>query len=311
MMRFLQPFHVSFRSVTCSGAATLALVVGIANAADKPTVLIEGHGVTVTSADVLGDTQRLPAQLHDTFLAKPENVTTLARNLYVRRVMAKRAQDLGMAIKDPELASLVQIAVDKVLSDAYLKTFNAEHLPSDAAIDAQVRAEYQAKKESFVLPEQVHVAHVLVPATEQDAETKANRLLDELRSGADFAAVAKANPGDPGSAERGGDLGWFSHGKMVPEFETAAFALKDPGDLSGVVKTKFGYHILKLIGKQGPRQQTLTEVRPQLRQQMVDKLLETGRREEVDKVMQQSSTNDAAITALSKPFAEKTDAKNK
>lgn len=308
MMRSSQPFHSGFRAVACGAAAVLALLAGTAGAADKPAVLMEGGGVAVTSADVLADAQRLPPQMHDSFLAKPDNVRAVARNLYVRRIMAKRAQDQGLT-KDPELAALAQIAVDKVLSDAYLKTFNTQNLPSDAAIDAQVRSEYQAKKESFTLPEQVHIAHVLVPESQKDAETVANRLLTELRGGADFAEVAKANPGDPGSAEKGGDLGWFSHGKMVPEFEAAAFALKSPGDLSAVVKTKFGYHILKLIGKQGPRQQTLDEVSPQLRQQMLDKMLDASRKQEVEKVIQQTKANDAALEAFAQPFAAKAETK--
>jgi|SRR5688572_22525124 len=76
------------------------------------------------------------------------------------------------------------------------------------------------------------------------AEKKANDIAAELKGGADFAELAKANSADPGSGPNGGDLGWFEKGVMVPEFETAAFAL-EVGQTSDIVKTQFGYHIIR------------------------------------------------------------------
>jgi parvulin-like peptidyl-prolyl isomerase len=75
--------------------------------------------------------------------------------------------------------------------------------------------------------------------------TKAEEVLRRARGGEDFAKLAKEFSTDPGSAEKGGDLGWFGHGVMVPEFDQAAFALK-PGEISDIVESKFGYHIIKV-----------------------------------------------------------------
>ncbi|MDD5593727.1 MAG: peptidylprolyl isomerase [Candidatus Margulisbacteria bacterium] len=87
---------------------------------------------------------------------------------------------------------------------------------------------------------EVRASHILITT-----EAEAKNILQELRQGADFAALAKKYSRDPGSAAKGGDLGYFSAGNMVEAFEKAAFALK-PGETSGIIKTPFGYHILKV-----------------------------------------------------------------
>jgi peptidyl-prolyl cis-trans isomerase D len=112
--------------------------------------------------------------------------------------------------------------------------------------------EEQIKEELDKLPEedQVRARHILISTAEGDeaAREEAQTILEQLQGGADFEELAKANSDDPGTAEFGGDLGFFGRGRMVPEFEEAAFAL-EPGEISGLVKTPFGYHIIQTIEK--------------------------------------------------------------
>jgi parvulin-like peptidyl-prolyl isomerase len=136
--------------------------------------------------------------------------------------------------------------------------------------DAELKAEYQKNIASYRQEEQVHARHLLISTREGGADVdakakaRADSLLAAIRHGADFADLAKRFSQDPGSAATGGDLGWFGHGRMVPEFDRAAFALK-PGEVSAVVKTQFGYHILKLEERKAAGTRPFDEVRNDIR----------------------------------------------
>jgi peptidyl-prolyl cis-trans isomerase C len=129
---------------------------------------------------------------------------------------------------------------------------------------------YQKNQDKFQQGPRMRASHILIgvpqnadAATKQQAKAKADALLKDLKAGKDFAATAKANSQDPGSAPNGGDLGYFEQGQMVPPFEQAAFALK-PGEMSEVVETQFGYHIIKLAEKQDSRVVPLEEAKGQI-----------------------------------------------
>ena len=107
--------------------------------------------------------------------------------------------------------------------------------------DDEAKKFYDDNPAQFVQPERVHARHILV----SDDVTLA-KVVYELKGGASFDALAKQYSIDPGSAQHGGDLGEFPRGVMVPEFEKAAFELKEPGEISEPVKTQFGWHIIKL-----------------------------------------------------------------
>ncbi|HEX4227693.1 MAG TPA: peptidyl-prolyl cis-trans isomerase [Bryobacteraceae bacterium] len=139
--------------------------------------------------------------------------------------------------------------------------------------DAQLQQLYNTNLDSYRLPERVHVRHILImtqgksPEEKAKLKAKAEDVLSQLKKGADFATLAKKDSEDPGSAAKGGDLGWIARGQTVPQFEQAAFSQK-PGDLSGVVESSFGYHIIQVLEHQAAHLQTFDEVKPQLMAQM-------------------------------------------
>jgi len=170
------------------------------------------------------------------------------------------------------------------------KVIDAEVTSKVAVQDAEVNAFYQQNVERFKQGDSVHASHILIgvpqdatPAQKADAKAKAQAALKEVRGGADFSSVAKAQSQDPGSAQNGGDLGFFPKGQMTPQFEDAAFKLK-AGAVSPVVETPFGFHIIKVHERRGPRTAPFTEVSGQIK----EFLLKGQREEKLNQLVEQA-----------------------
>lgn len=146
-----------------------------------------------------------------------------------------------------------------MLIQQYLQKVQQERRPPPVTVE-EMRAFFQARQSEMgerpatIAFRQVIVAPEPTDSARAAARARADSLLTLLQNGADFAELARRNSDDPGSAERGGELGWFRPGQMVPEFEMAAYTLR-PGQLSGVVETSFGFHIIKLEKVKGPERQ--------------------------------------------------------
>jgi peptidyl-prolyl cis-trans isomerase C len=131
--------------------------------------------------------------------------------------------------------------------------------------DEEIQKFYEKnKKAQFTTPEQVCVSHILFA---KDQKEKAEEVKKQLQDGGDFAKLAKQYSQDPGSAEKGGDLGCLGKGETVPPFEEAAFGA-DEGEIVGPVKTQFGYHLLEVTEKKPQQIRSLSEVEPQIRSQL-------------------------------------------
>ena len=127
----------------------------------------------------------------------------------------------------------------------------------------EVAAFYEAHKDEYVEPEQVLCQHILVKGSDDAALDKIKAIRERIVAGADFAEEAKKYSDCP-SGQQGGSLGWFGRGMMVPEFDKAAFEMKK-GEVSGVISTQFGYHIIYKAGHKGGGKQTLVDVHDQIR----------------------------------------------
>ncbi len=135
---------------------------------------------------------------------------------------------------------------------------------------ADVERAYNNGIEQYSTPEQVRASHILLKTEGKDdaaVKAKAEDVLKQAKSGADFAELAKKYSEDDSSAKNGGDLDYFSKGRMVPEFDQVAFTLQ-PGQISDLVKTQFGYHIIKVVDKKAATTKTLADVRQQITDQL-------------------------------------------
>src|SRR5438270_6296621 len=146
---------------------------------------------------------------------------------------------------------------------------NADFIQSAKVSDAELQKTYNENMDSYRIPERVKVRHILIKTQGKPKEeapklkAKAEDILKQLQNGGNFAELAKKNSEDPGSAVKGGELDWIVRGQTVPNFEKAAFSLQ-PGELSGIVETEYGYHILQVEAKQEAHTQSFDEVKPQL-----------------------------------------------
>ena len=136
--------------------------------------------------------------------------------------------------------------------------------------DDQLKVQYQKNIQDYQVPNRVHVEHILLMTVgKTDAEVdeikkKAEDVLKQARSGAKFEDLAKKYTEDPGTKDKGGDLGWLVQGQTVPEFEKAAFSLQK-GQISDLVRTQYGFHIIKVIDKETARTKSFDEVKESLR----------------------------------------------
>ena len=136
--------------------------------------------------------------------------------------------------------------------------------------EAEIEAFYEANSAQYSTPEEIRASHVLLSLDDAEAgavRERANSLLAQARGGADFAALAREHSQDEASAQQGGDLDYFGRGRMVPEFEQSAFALQ-VGDISEVVESPFGYHIIKLTDRRPGTTRPLAEVREEIVDQL-------------------------------------------
>ncbi|WP_417761974.1 peptidylprolyl isomerase [Shewanella sp.] len=172
--------------------------------------------------------------------------------------VSKYYEDNKLQFQRPEMVSLEYIELSAA---ALSEKVNVTDDEAKAYYDEHV-ADYQTK-------EKRQAAHILIEATTDDtaAKAKAEDIVKQLKAGADYAELAKQNSQDPLTADKGGELGWFEAGVMDPAFDTALFAL-NKGDVSDVVKTPYGYHIIKLLDIQPSAAAPFDSVKAQIVQKI-------------------------------------------
>jgi peptidyl-prolyl cis-trans isomerase C len=282
------PAGSSSTAAGTSGQAPTATPVPPAPAkpmpADLPPVLARVNGEDVTKADFdrliknmeLSASGPVPAERRDEIFRKAldqlvtytvlsqetrarkvpvtdaeveSNITQMRSQFPSEQEFAKALEARGMSLEKLKADTRIDICINKMMESEA----SAQQTPADA----QVREFYDKNPDKFKQDEAVRASHILFKIEESaDAPAKkkvkdqAEAVLKQVRAGGDFAALAKKHSAD-GSAEQGGDLNFFTKGQMVPAFDQAAFSLA-PGQISDLVTTQFGYHIIKVTERRAP-----------------------------------------------------------
>ncbi len=209
---------------------------------DGSEIVVRAGDVVVSRAELDAAIQRLPARARDRYAEVPPQ-RMLARRLAEERLLCRAAEAAGI-----DASAMARRAAEEAVAAWYLD------LAETAAVtDEAVEAFYASNGSRYAL-EVVNAAHIVVA----DKAT-AERLLREIRAGADFANLAIASSTDKRSGPQGGAVGWISRGRMDSAWTDAAFAL-EPGAVSDPVKTPYGWHLIKVDARRST--QPLEEVRP-------------------------------------------------
>ena len=272
----------SFALVLAAGLA----VVGPAAAEDKVLAKIDGQ--PITDADVAQMSATMAAQLAQI----PEDMRKRAvlDRLIDLRLIAVAATKAGLD-QSPSFKSRMEQVRAQLLLSEYVKTkVEAEATP------AKLKDRYDRDVAAFDPPEEMHARHILVKT-----EDEAKAIIADLAKGGDFAKIAEEKSQDPGSAKQGGDLGFFSAGDMVPEFEKACQELKAGEITKAPVKSQFGFHVIKLEEKRKQPVPSLDQVKTEVKQAVVAEIF-TAQLEALKKAAK-IEIDEAALKPADKPAA--------
>lgn len=242
-------------------ATAVALLAGTPAAvrAAPETVVAKVDGMPITEADLALAAEELAGQL------PPQATDAQKRDFLVSfvadmKLLSRAAKDAGVD-KAPSFEKKLAYMREKVLLDEYIAVETKKLVTLDA-----MKKLYEESIKSVTPEEEARARHILV-----ETEDEAKAIGKRVKGGEDFAKVAGEVSKDPGSGKEGGDLGWFTKDRMVPEFSEAAFKMK-PGEVSEPVKSQFGWHVIKLEETRTKPLPSFDEVKDQVEQYLTRKV---------------------------------------
>lgn len=232
------------------------------NATLPPGVVAEQNGAQVTLQDIDAFAQRIPEKDRPGYFDSPKRIEGTIMGLLLKKQLAAQARAEKLD-QDAVVQREIQLATEDTLAGAQIDHYKTTLKLPD--FDPLAREYYLAHKSEFVDPGVVQVKHVLV-SNEGRSDDAAKARIGEVEAAArahpdQFDALVEKYSDDPSKADNHGLIDDAASNKMAGPFARAAAALKKPGDISPIVKTKFGYHVLKLVAHNPDRQKTFDEIR--------------------------------------------------
>ncbi|HUK55257.1 MAG TPA: peptidylprolyl isomerase [Nitrospiria bacterium] len=240
-------------------AGLLACNKSAAPAISTPdSTLAQVNAATITVDQFNQKWSQLPEAVRTAY-AGPNGKKDFLGELITRELLLQKAHQLKLD-QDKTFGEQVESYKERLLLDATLHELIEKKIQVS---DTDLEAYFNTHRESLPLIEEARASHILVKT-----QAEARALLGRLRRGADFAALAKSRSIDPATKDKGGDLGVLRKGRVLPEFEKAVFELK-PGQISDVVRTSYGYHIIRVQSRRSQKPLSVDDVRDEVREQIV------------------------------------------
>jgi len=255
------------------GVIVLSCLVIFLRYKNNENVLARMAGRKITIEEFQNRIADMPSYYRG-FLATQDGKMELLNGMIAEAVLVQKAREEGLDRKE-EVKRKLQNVEERVLLEAMVQELQKGRI---AVSDEEVKEHFKKNEDKFSHPEQVRVSHILVKK-----KSDARKVLNELREGASFEKLAQKYSIDSITAPRGGDLGYISRGEMIPQFEEVAFGLGRKGDISQIIETPFGYHLVKLtdrkkMGTKTP-EEIEYEIRTKIQNEKLDRLMEKYRKE--------------------------------
>ena len=264
------------------------------------TVVVRQGTAVVTLADIDAFSQRMEEKQRPGFFDSPKRIEALISNLLTQRQLAQEGEKAGLD-KDASVQAQVRIATEEIVGKARLQRLRADvKLPDFTKL---AREEYLGHKEKYVTPGQLDVKHILI-ATDKHGDEEAKALAEKVRSEAvahpdQFDALIEKYSEDPSKAQNHGLMTDAGGKRYVAAFSSAASALKVPGEISPVVGTKFGYHVIELVKRTSDEPLKYEAVREQIIEQLRTSYVDKAVKAHVDELHNQHmDANAAAVASL-------------
>jgi peptidyl-prolyl cis-trans isomerase C len=260
-----------------------------ANAAETSgapsTIVAKQGGIVITLADVDTFAQTIPPEQRPGFFDNPTRLEDLITTLLLKKQLAKEARELGLE-SSPEVVAQVAAATDGALSNARMQKFKQDLKYPD--FSALAKEDFIGHKEKYILPPKIDVKHVLISIkthTKDEAKAMAESVQkDAVAKPAEFDALIEKFSEDPSKPTNHGLMPDAGTDRYVRAFSDAAKELKKPGEISPVVESPFGYHVLQLVSMTPTAQPKFEDVKPKIVAKMQADYLEKKVREYTDTI---------------------------
>lgn len=306
---FIQPQKHTMKLISALTLCTLVTTITSVQAQSVPPnkVLIQGDTASVTVRDFEMEKKNIPPEQRLQVLTNENRVKGILERIFMTKTLIADAERQKFT-ELPEVAAELEYARNIKLASLYL-THLTKNIPLPD-LEPAARERYKLNQAKYVTSERVKASHILV-STKSRSKEEARKLASDLRqralNGEDFAELAKKYSEDPSVKRNGGDLGFFEADTMVKPFSAAAFAMTKPGEISDLVETEYGIHIIKYTERSPKTTIPFENVRADIEADLANDYRAAQVRRKMDELIRNQNAKpdeDAVQAVIDKPGAE-------